>query len=128
MGSILLPVRLLPPAPAPYEAHEVGSVGRNEAGVMVVGRCDRGGPPVYRGEINGYLWFYRRNLGDVRWIRMEVKVRQENEFIKAGHQLVVAEHPYGNAWLHRTPFKPPCKKGPERRRGADRPGASSGHR
>jgi hypothetical protein len=114
MGSILLPARLLPPAPA-HEAHEVGSVGRSEAPVMVVGRSDQGGPLVYRGEIKGHLWSPRRSYGDVCRMRVEIKVKQGNEFIKAGHQFVVAEHPYSNGWLHRTLFKSPCKKGPERR-------------
>jgi hypothetical protein len=115
MGSILLPARLRPPAPGPYEAHEVGSVGGNEAAVMVVGQCEPGGPPLYQGEFKGHLWFYRRSYGTVRWIRMELRVPRGNEVIKEGHHLVLAEHPYSNGWLHRTPFKPPYKKGRERR-------------
>ena len=119
MGSIFLPVRLPLPLPAPDEAHEVGSVGGQQASVMAVRASDGDGSPVYARETNGVLRFVPtcQSYGNARphtWIRMDFQVPAKNGVIKSGDQLVIAEFPYSNGWLHRTPFKPRNNKGSER--------------
>jgi hypothetical protein len=70
----------------------------------------------YLGEAPIYVAIAWRCLEDGRgqrrnWWRLEIKSDVKYKYIKAKHNLIVAEHPYGNGWTSQAPFKVGSKKG-----------------
>lgn len=115
MGSV--PHWRLYPAPSdePDNAREVGVMPlRSAATAMRVGR--NGHSLSYLEEAPIYVAMTWRFVEDgpgrrYNWWRLELKSDHRNRSIRPGHQLVVAEHPYGNGWIHHAAFKPGSRKG-----------------
>jgi len=118
----------------PDEATEIGSMPQTQVPTaMRVGTAEAGGDElVYLGETE--LWvtptwkIEQLNTGKThQWWRLEAKVPGKNSPITKTYDLVVAEAPYHNGWVHHAPFKPGSKKSDaERPRPQDQPDIHSG--
>lgn len=119
MGGVTC-VGLYPSLPTEAdEAHVVGALPvRTHVPAMLVARQD--GQPHYLGEVPLAVSLVWRIIEDAcgrrhRWWRLEAKLDSHDSRVRPGFDLVVAEHPYGSGWVHRTSFRPGSKKGSDER-------------
>jgi hypothetical protein len=103
------------PSDEPDTAHEVGVMPlRTAVTAMRVGRNGQGLSYLEETPIHvAMAWRFLEDAEGRRhnWWRLEVKSEPRDGCIRSGHQLVVAEHPYGNGWMQHASFKPGSKKG-----------------
>lgn len=95
------------------DAVPVGAMAMRSTTTAMVCGID-GSKPTYLAEVPLWVAMAWRAIDDAdgrchRWWRLEAKVAGSNKAVRAQHELVVAEHPYANGWVHVTPFKPASK-------------------
>ncbi len=118
MGKLLLSTLFEPQDASVDDSVEIGAapVRTSPTAMQVVQNRSDEKELVYKEEIPIYLAPAWRTLESddgqsYAWWRMEIKVSKETQAIHGGDQLVLAEHPYGNGWLHHAPFKLGSNKG-----------------
>ncbi|MEM7022787.1 MAG: hypothetical protein AAF637_09345 [Pseudomonadota bacterium] len=114
MGAVPIASVLQISDPEPDTAVEVGAMPlRTPMTAMRVGA--RNGILIYENEEPCYIGMAWRIVEDAfgqpfSWWRLELKVSRQASRIAPGHDVIVAQHPYGNGWTHLTTIKPGSKK------------------